>query len=139
MHYDFMYGLRQMEAELIRWYIDLLNGTDVTCGTFTSGGTESIFMALVSMREYGRVMKGITEPEFIMPTTAHPAFNKSCYYLGIKCVVADVHKKNGYVLTANEYKKLINSNTIGVSVFKFKHLLILMNRLFVVQEITHTG
>jgi sphinganine-1-phosphate aldolase len=90
MHYDFMYGLRQMEAEVIKMYLDLLNGSSEACGTFTSGGTESIFMAMVSMREYARVMKGITQPELVMPATAHPAFNKACYYLGIKLVAVPV-------------------------------------------------
>lgn len=113
-----------MEAELIKMYVNMLNGTKDSVGTFTSGGTESIFMALVAMREYGLSMKGITQPEFIMPTTAHPAFNKACFYLGIKVVVVDVHKKNGYVCTASQYKKRINSNTIGVSFRSRKFLIV---------------
>lgn len=114
MHYDFMYGIRHMECELILWFIKMFKGNEENLGTFTSGGTESIFMAVVSMREYAKQKKGITEPELIMPVTAHPAFNKACFYLGVKVVVIKSDESTNFVGLERDYRRKINRNTIGV-------------------------
>ncbi|KAF9245411.1 pyridoxal phosphate-dependent transferase [Melanogaster broomeanus] len=50
----------------------------------TSGGTESIVMAVKTYRNWARAVKGITEPEMIIPTTAHAAFDKGAAYVGVK-------------------------------------------------------
>ena len=62
------------------------NPEDQVCGTVTSGGTESILMAMKAYRDWARREKGITTPEIIMPHTAHPAFDKAGQYFGIKMV-----------------------------------------------------
>jgi len=70
-------------------------------GTMTSGGTESIVMAVKTYRDWARVTKGITEPEMsvhnsrrarrlshvsfrIVPASAHAAFDKGAAYLKVK-------------------------------------------------------
>jgi len=40
-----------MEAEVIRWTLNLYNGDKDTCGILTSGGTESITLAMLAYRE----------------------------------------------------------------------------------------
>ena len=70
----------QCEAELIRMTINLYNGDKNCCGISTSGGTESIFQALLAYREMG-VRRGIKNPNFVVSETAHPAFRKGAYYL----------------------------------------------------------
>lgn len=42
-----------MEAEIIRWTLDLYNGDKDTCGILTSGGTESIILAMLAYRIQG--------------------------------------------------------------------------------------
>ena len=50
----------------------------------TSGGTESILMAVKAARERGRKERGITTPNVVLPTSAHAAFEKGCYYFGLE-------------------------------------------------------
>lgn len=114
MHYDYLYGLRHMEAELIKCYVDLFNGDEKCCGTFTSGGTESILQAIISLREHALAQKNIKKPELIMANTAHAAFEKACFYFKIKPIIIKVTEKTGYVLTPKQIGKRITSNTIGI-------------------------
>ncbi|MDX2455244.1 aminotransferase class V-fold PLP-dependent enzyme, partial [Desulfosarcina sp.] len=62
------------------------NPENAVCGTMTSGGTESILMAMKVYRDWARAEKGIAAPEVIMPHTAHPAFDKAGEYFGIRMV-----------------------------------------------------
>ena len=55
-------------------------------GTVTSGGTESILLAMKTYRDWARAEKGITKPTMLVPTTAHAAFDKAAQYFGIKLV-----------------------------------------------------
>jgi glutamate/tyrosine decarboxylase-like PLP-dependent enzyme len=50
----------------------------------TSGGTESILMAVKAARERGRAERGISRPNVVLPTSAHAAFEKGCYYFGLE-------------------------------------------------------
>lgn len=56
-----------MEAEVIKMTLDLFNGTPECVGLTTSGGTESIIMAMLAYREWGRKEKGITKPNIVLP------------------------------------------------------------------------
>ncbi len=47
-------SLRQMEDDLIAMALELLNGGDDAVGNLTSGGTESIFMAVKTARDWAR-------------------------------------------------------------------------------------
>jgi sphinganine-1-phosphate aldolase len=53
------------------------------CGVVTSGGTESLMNPLLAAREAGR-QRGITRPNLVMPTTAHPAIVKGAHYFGVE-------------------------------------------------------
>ncbi len=55
----------------------------------TSGGTESIFMAVQTARDHA-VERGITSPNLVCAITAHPAFAKACHYLGVQMVTTPV-------------------------------------------------
>jgi sphinganine-1-phosphate aldolase len=63
--------------------IDLFNGPKDACGLTTSGGTESILLAMLAYREWGRA-KGITKPNIVANFTAHIAFDKACHYFDIE-------------------------------------------------------
>eukprot|EP01104_Vermistella_antarctica_P020389 TRINITY_DN8701_c0_g1_i1.p1 TRINITY_DN8701_c0_g1~~TRINITY_DN8701_c0_g1_i1.p1 ORF type:complete len:531 (-),score=181.18 TRINITY_DN8701_c0_g1_i1:158-1750(-) len=106
-------GLRKMEAEVVQWCIDMMFGDEKSCGTMTSGGTESILLAVKTMREFGKAKKGIIDPEMVVSSTTHAAFAKAAYYFGVKLVVvpsrSDTHEA--------DMKGIIsacNSNTIMV-------------------------
>lgn len=80
-------SLRTFEAEVLAMTAGLLGGDADTAGNMTSGGTESILMAVKTAREWARAKKpAITAPEMILPATAHPAFEKAAHYFGVKPV-----------------------------------------------------
>jgi sphinganine-1-phosphate aldolase len=84
-------SLLELENRIVGIAAAHLSGDENTVGTFTSGGTESIILAVKSARDYNRKHKPeITEPEMILPVTAHAAFHKAAVYLGIKTVVTPV-------------------------------------------------
>ena len=77
-------SLARFEADVIAMSLGLLNGGAEACGAMTTGGTESIFLAVKSARDWARVERpGIVRPQIVVPQTAHPAFNKAADWLGI--------------------------------------------------------
>jgi glutamate/tyrosine decarboxylase-like PLP-dependent enzyme len=94
IQFDLCPSIFKMESEIISMTAKMLNSDavkdhhpeDSACGTVTSGGTESIIMAMKVYRDWARKEKAITEPEIIIPHTAHPAFDKAGAYFGIKMV-----------------------------------------------------
>lgn len=105
-------SIKNFEAEVIGMVKELLNGNDHTAGTMTSGGTESILMAVKAARDYAAQEKKIIKPEIIIPVTAHPAFHKACHYFKIKAVVVPVDKN--YRVDVSEVENSITSNTIMI-------------------------
>ena len=73
----------QMELELIAMAAGLLH-TEADAGALSSGGTESIFLAVQVARDQAREERGIAEPTLLTPSTAHPAFAKAAKYLDIE-------------------------------------------------------
>ncbi|MFB7494423.1 pyridoxal phosphate-dependent decarboxylase family protein [Streptomyces sp. NPDC056161] len=59
-------------------------------GSFTSGGTESILLAVKTARDHARAVRGVTRPQLVLPSTAHAAFHKAAHYLGLETVVVPV-------------------------------------------------
>ena len=80
-------SLKTFEAEAVAMAAGLLGGDEDTAGSMTSGGTESILMAVKTAREWARAKEpAITAPEMVLPVTAHPAFQKAAHYFGVKPV-----------------------------------------------------
>jgi glutamate/tyrosine decarboxylase-like PLP-dependent enzyme len=78
-------SLKKMEAEVVRMTADMLNGDEEVCGTMTSGGTESILMAVKAARDRASFIKKLAgKPEIVAPQTIHPAFAKAAHYFGAK-------------------------------------------------------
>jgi len=80
-------SLKKFEAEVVTMTASLLGGDDETAGNMTSGGTESILMAVKTARDWARARNPANiAPEMILPTTAHPAFEKAAHYFSVKPV-----------------------------------------------------
>ncbi|XP_047510028.1 uncharacterized protein LOC125052958 isoform X4 [Pieris napi] len=90
LHADVFPGINKMEAEIVRMAINLFHGDDKCCGTVTTGGTESIMMACKAFRDRA-YNKGISNPQMVLATTAHTAFDKAAQYLGISVVTVPVN------------------------------------------------
>lgn len=113
LHPDLHPSVRQMEAECIRMVLDVFHGGPDTCGCMTSGGTESILLALKAYREWGREAKGISEPEVVVCVTAHAAFDKAGDYFGIKIVKVPFCPDTGRMDLA-AVRRAINANTVAL-------------------------
>ncbi|MFJ9522069.1 pyridoxal phosphate-dependent decarboxylase family protein [Kitasatospora sp. NPDC101801] len=82
-------SVARLENDLVGAAAALL-GAPGTQGTFTSGGTESILLAVKTARDHARVTRGVTDPQLLLPATAHAAFHKAAGYLGLETVVVPV-------------------------------------------------
>jgi glutamate/tyrosine decarboxylase-like PLP-dependent enzyme len=81
-------SLRRFEAEVVRMTATMLNGGSDVVGTMTSGGSESILMAVKTYRDWARDLHPeIKRPEMVLPVTAHAAFLKAGHYFGVQPVL----------------------------------------------------
>lgn len=77
-------SLRNMESAVVQMCLDLMGAGPEGAGSMTSGGTESILMAIKSAKDYMMAKRpSITQPNIVLPISAHPAFNKGCHYFGV--------------------------------------------------------
>jgi len=83
-------SLLRLENEVVGMCLSHLRASDGAVGNFTTGGTESIMMAIKSARDYARAERGIAEPKVVAPVTAHAAFHKACHYFDIELVTTPV-------------------------------------------------
>lgn len=77
-------SLKEMQRDVVSIVIDLLHGDEECGGAMTSGGTESIFMAVKTARDKARTERGIDKGRLLVPWTAHPAFAKAAHLLDIE-------------------------------------------------------
>jgi len=104
-------SLQLMEAEVVSMVANLLGGDEDTVGTMTSGGTESILLAMKAYRDWARESKPhILIPEILVPASAHPAFLKAGHYFDIKMI--QVPLDTNFQVNISILKELITENTI---------------------------
>lgn len=104
-------SLKKFENETVAMVADLLNGGPDVAGSLTSGGSESILMAVKTFRDKARHdHPRIENPEIIIPESAHPAFDKAAHYLNVKVVHIRVRDDKRADVDAME--KAISSDTI---------------------------
>lgn len=80
-------SLRKFETEVVSMSAHLLGGDQSVAGNMTTGGTESILLAVKTARDWARVTRPeIQQPEIVLPVSAHPAFDKAAEYLNVRLV-----------------------------------------------------
>jgi glutamate/tyrosine decarboxylase-like PLP-dependent enzyme len=77
-------SLRRLQADVVGIVGEWLSAGPDGAGFMTTGGTESLLMAVKAARERGRKERAITMPNVVLPTSAHAAFEKGCYYFGLE-------------------------------------------------------
>jgi sphinganine-1-phosphate aldolase len=111
IHPDVFPGVRKMEAEIVAMVLALFNAPEDAAGVTTSGGTESILMACLSARNKAYKERGVTQPEMILPETAHTAFRKAGEYFKIKVHLVAC-KAPTYRVHLPAVSRLVNPNTV---------------------------
>ena len=100
-----------MENEVVEQTASLFSHEkDNLFGNVTSGGTESIFLSILSARNWSKNNKGIDKPEVVLSSSAHPAFLKAMHFLNVKAVV--IPTKKDFSFDLDSFEKAINANTI---------------------------
>jgi len=80
-------SLKQMEDEVIGMGLSLLHAPETGVGSITSGGTDSITMAIKAARDYHRSKHpspAIQKLNIVAPFSAHPAFDKAAQMMDLK-------------------------------------------------------
>jgi sphinganine-1-phosphate aldolase len=111
IHPDVFPGVRKMEAEVVAMVLGLFNAPEGGAGVSTSGGTESIIMAVLAARQKAYAERGVREPEMVLPDTAHTAFRKAAEYFKITIHTVPCPAPS-YKVHIPTVSRLINSNTI---------------------------
>jgi len=122
LHTDLWPSAIKFESEIVSMTAKML-GADLSgaepgtpeeiCGSVSSGGTESILLAMKAYRDYARDKKGITQPEMVVPSTAHAAFDKAAQYFGIRIIHVPVGGDYRADVAATE--KAITDDTIVIA------------------------
>ncbi|MEM9621387.1 MAG: aspartate aminotransferase family protein [Pseudomonadota bacterium] len=80
-------SLRQMEAEVVNIALSLQQAPEGAAGSMTSGGSESILLAIKACRDYVLAQREVAgTPEIVAPYSVHPAFDKGAHMMGLKVV-----------------------------------------------------
>ncbi|KAL7572499.1 hypothetical protein ACA910_000325 [Epithemia clementina (nom. ined.)] len=111
--------LNQCEGEVISMACNLMHAPmtkqqKAPAGCITSGGTESILLAIRAHFVYYGKERGIVHPELICGSTAHAAVDKACEIYGIRKVMIDCDDNQTYQLDPVQVKRHITSNTIMI-------------------------
>lgn len=105
-------SLAQIQREVVGATASLLHGPESASGFMTSGGTESILMAVKAARERGRKERGITDPNIVVAESAHAAFHKGAHYFGLE--MRKVPVLEDYRADVGAMSDVVDSNTVLV-------------------------
>jgi len=100
-------GSRKVEEEAVAMLSNLL-GLDGGYGHIVSGGTEANILAVRAFRN----LADVTEPELIVPESAHFSFLKAGEMLGVKLLYADLN--DDHTVNVSDVENKITDNTIGI-------------------------
>jgi glutamate/tyrosine decarboxylase-like PLP-dependent enzyme len=105
-------SMLKLETDVVRAVINLLRGDANAVGHLTTGGTESIMLAVKTARDKARAERPeISRPEMVLPKTAHAAFHKAAHYLSVEPVLVDIDPQT-FQVRAEDVRAAITPNTI---------------------------
>lgn len=115
LHFDLWPSTVKYEAEIVAMTAQLLGAgatPDSIVGTVTSGGTESIMLAMRTYRDRARSERGVTRARIVAPTTAHAAFDKAAHAFNMELVRVAVGAD--YCADVEDMAAAIDRNTVAL-------------------------
>lgn len=104
-------SLRRYEDDVVRILLRLFQASPGATGSLTTGGTESIFMAVKTARDWAREHQPTPgTPNLVLPRTAHAAFSKAAGLLGLQ--VQRMSASPGFRADVDAIARAIDANTI---------------------------
>ncbi len=114
LHADLWPSVVKYEAEIVAMTADMLGAKWVddgpVCGVVSSGGTESIMLAMKTYRDWARATKGVKRPRVVAPESAHVAFDKAAQAFELELVRVPVGAD--FRADVAEMRSAIDRNTI---------------------------
>lgn len=110
------YGLGQMERDVLDYGLTLLNAPDGAEAAFTTGGSESLFLAMKAARDELRARAGFKPGDgrlnIVMPITGHPGMDKAADAMDLEIRRGEVDaERRGH---ADTLRPLIDERTIAI-------------------------
>jgi sphinganine-1-phosphate aldolase len=105
-------SLAEIQSEVVAAVAELFHGAPAAAGFMTSGGTESILLAVKAARERGRAERDVTAPEMVIAASAHAAFHKAAHYFGVRVHKVDVDAD--WRADADAMSEAVNDHTVLV-------------------------
>ena len=108
-------SVMRLETEVVAMAASHLGGGTEVTGNFTSGGTESVMLAIKTTRDRARALRPeIERPRIVLPSSAHPCFRKGAHYFDLQCTVVPVDPRT---LTADvdAMRDAITDDTIMIA------------------------
>lgn len=120
LHADVWPSGAKFDAEIVAMTAEMLGAAAAqtadpsaqVCGTVTSGGTESILLAMRTYRDWAREKRGIRRPEIVAPETAHVAFDKAAQYFNIR--LKKIPVDSSFRADVKAARRAITRNTIAL-------------------------
>ena len=105
-------SLAQMEKEVVSMALGLLHGPEGATGAMTSGGTDSITMAIKTARDFAR-SKGQAGPaNIVLPQSAHLAFDKAAHLMDIEVRRVPLKTDGSFEADPSAMAAALDANTI---------------------------
>eukprot|EP00758_Cryptobia_borreli_P005836 Tbor_TRINITY_DN5001_c0_g5::TRINITY_DN5001_c0_g5_i1::g.14420::m.14420/K01634/SGPL1, DPL1; sphinganine-1-phosphate aldolase len=114
LHVEVFGATRKMEAEIASMVVKMYKGDILpdACAAVTSGGSESISMAVKVYRDWGLKVLSINKPSIVMPITAHPGFDKAASYYGVELIKVPVGASGS--VDPKQLAEYITANTVAI-------------------------
>lgn len=107
-------SLQRMERDVVRMTAKMFHGDSEVVGSMTSGGTESLLLAVLTYRNRARRKRPwIRKPEIVVPASAHVAFTKAGEYFGVRVVRTSLTAD--YRADVRAVENHITRNTIAIA------------------------
>lgn len=107
-------SLKKMEEEVIAMALGLLNAPEGAAGAMTSGGTDSITMALKTARDFARSEgRASTSANIVLPYSAHLAFDKAAHLMDIEVRRVAINPKT-FEANVDAMAEQVDDNTVMI-------------------------
>ena len=104
-------SLVRYESDIVGALLEMMNAPKGASGSITTGGTESLIMAVKAAHAWARDHRtGAIAAEIVVPHAAHPAFDKTTHLMGIKAV--RMTQSPDFRADVEAMERAINDNTI---------------------------
>ena len=103
-------SLARLEEEVVAMACEILHGGPDAGGGITSGGSESIFLAVKTARDYARATRpDLQKPNMVLPETGHPAYYKAAHFMDLE--VIQVPMRADFRTDVEAMAAAVNENT----------------------------